>query len=640
MSGAADRSELEKFRLKYSKTIAEGDLSVGLWAAVDVVDWYGKGSKDLILSYHGGVFLSESRGTSPDGTPVLLPKRKIEGISGYVTTVDFDGSGVFHIISAKRKKGHFLFFRNTGSPGRPEFSGPETVGTGVDENHMKVMFFDIDGDGIKELIVGTDFWDDYWPDGERWASPRYVPYDENGRWRGGPLRGHVYVLKPKRDVSKLEFFDPIPLKSDGNILEVYGWATSAFGDFRGIGRNELICADFLDRLHFFPKEGENFWEFGVGRPVKCPDGGDLVMPQCMHFCTTDDWDGDGAVDLLVGAEDGYIYFVRNTGRTMNGVPLFEDPVRVQTLSPDLHAGILSVPTVSDWNGDGKPDLIVGNGAGYILYYENLGDRDNPIFAKEIELEADRAVMRVQAGYNGSIQGPSEAKWGYTCPTVDDWDGDGLPDILMSDIWGYHTFFRNTGTRTSPRLAPGERLNFEGTELKTVWRVRPAVVDWLGNGRLSYVCLDEEARLSTYWKASDTELMGKRLLRFEWGDPVTFTEDFGGGRGRIKLRVYDWTGDGRYDIMAGTHSSASIPPQGIPRRDFHRATVVLLRNVGSNADPKFAAPVYVKFKGGPLKFGGHSCAPDIVEFDGDGEPDIVIGTEDGDIFWLPGKMLSC
>ncbi len=40
-----------------------------------------------------------------------------------------------------------------------------------------------------------------------------------------------------------------------------------------------------------------------------------------------------------------------------------------------------------------------------------------------------------AGPNGSIQGPCEAKWGYTTLTVADWDGDGLPDLVVNSIWG-------------------------------------------------------------------------------------------------------------------------------------------------------------------------------------------------------------
>ena len=62
------------------------------------------------------------------------------------------------------------------------------------------------------------------------------------------------------------------------------------------------------------------------------------------------------------------------------------------------------------------------------------------------------MIRIQAGPNGSIQGPCEAKWGYTTLTVADWDGDGLPDLVVNSIWGKVHWYRNVGTRKAPRLA--------------------------------------------------------------------------------------------------------------------------------------------------------------------------------------------
>ncbi len=55
-----------------------------------------------------------------------------------------------------------------------------------------------------------------------------------------------------------------------------------------------------------------------------------------------------------------------------------------------------------------------------------------------------------AGPNGSIQGPAEAKWGYTTLNVADWDGDGLPDIVLNSILGEVIWLRNIGTRNGAR----------------------------------------------------------------------------------------------------------------------------------------------------------------------------------------------
>ena len=93
-----------------------------------------------------------------------------------------------------------------------------------------------------------------------------------------------------------------------------------------------------------------------------------------------------------------------------------------------------------------------------------------------------------AGPNGSIQGPAEAKWGYTTLSVADWDGDGLPDLIVNSIWGKVVWYRNSvpaKLRSSPlpepievewdesRSRPGVGLAAtEGKALLTQWRTTP------------------------------------------------------------------------------------------------------------------------------------------------------------------------
>src|SRR5690606_11442058 len=120
------------------------------------------------------------------------------------------------------------------------------------------------------------------------------------------------------------------------------------------------------------------------------------------------------------------------------------------------------PVGVDWNGDGYEDLIVGNAAGNLCYIENLGGTP-PKWAAPQNLAANGEEIRVPAGYNGSIQGPAEAKWGYTTPSVADWNGDGLLDIVINSIHGKVVWFENIGTRTTPKLAAPRPITVEGPE---------------------------------------------------------------------------------------------------------------------------------------------------------------------------------
>ncbi|MCB1493830.1 MAG: VCBS repeat-containing protein, partial [Rhodobiaceae bacterium] len=382
--------------------------------------------------------------------------------------------------------------------------------------------------------------------------------------------------------------------------------------------------------------------FAQNTLIPAPGGAPLELDQCIHLPCAVDWDGDGKTDLLVGAEDGYVTFLRNTGGDIDGVPAFEKVGRVETAAPLIHAGALPCPAAHDFTGNGRPDLIVGNSTGEILFYENCGPAEAPTLAREIMVEAGGVPIRIAAGPTGSIQGPSEKMFGYTCPTVADWDGDGRPDLLVSDVTGYHRFFRNAGGDGVPRFEAEELLTFEGRPLKTVWRVRPAVVDWRGDGSLHYLALDEEGRLSDFRRRSDTVLADKTLLTWEDGSVMRFTVDVGGGRGRVKLCVCDWTGTGRLDLIIGTHARACVPPDpqtGAPRNTTGQAGIFYLENVGGNAAPRFAFPRPFHFRGETIAMAMHVAAPEAVDWTGSGELGLVVGVEDGSLVWLPREDLS-
>ena len=256
------------------------------------------------------------------------------------------------------------------------------------------------------------------------------------------------------------------------------------------------------------------------------------------------------------------------------------------------------------------------------------------------MSAGGTPVRVAAGLTGSIQGPSEKRFGYTCPTVADWDGDGRPDVLMSDVLGRHLFLRNEGGYP-PRFADPEELTLDGAPLRTVWRVRPAVVDWLGNGNLHYGALDAEGRLTDYSRADDTVLTDPRPRCWSNGTAVTFTPDVGGGRGRVKLVLCDWTGSGRIDLIVGGNARTCLPPGpgGAPRHTTRQAGIFYIPNVGSNAQPVFGTPVPMRWRGAVIAMGMHVAAPEVVDWTGSGSPGLIVGVEDGSLVWLAREDLD-
>lgn len=673
--------------LSYHPEVTTAAVAGRIITCVDVVDWSGTGSRDLLLSswdacYDGRVFLRRQTGTHADGTPVLGAEEEVEGVRGYVTAVP-DGD-IFHLVSTSRLRNTIHLYPNTGTPGAPAFGAPVVLEPHADwvkgnEYFHLARFHDLDGDGVPELIVGTDCWDDYWPNGLEWNDHGYRAYDAAGRWLGGPLRGFLYAFRNTGTPAAPVLERGRAVLAGETPLEVYGQLAPAFGAFTP-GQVSLVAGEFWNILHIARQRADGHFEpaglvrspgddardgaqDGAAPPAPSAPGrttgrtadglpdGTLALDHCINLPCVTDWNGDGSLDILVGAEDGHVTYLRNRGSGADALPRFENAGRVQTTQPLIHAGVLPCPAAHDFTGTGRPDLVVGNSAGELLFYENRGEDDPRHLGRETMLTAGNgasegaghAPVRIAAGLTGSIQGPSEKMFGYTCPTVADWTGSGLGDILCSDVTGHHRLFRNLGGgATPPRFAREALLCYEGRPLRTVWRTRPAVADWAGNGRLHYVALDEAGVLSDWARATDTELTGKRHLTWEDGRAIRFTVDVGGGRGRVKLCLCDWEGAGRLDLIFGTHARACVPDDpatGAPRNTTGQAGLFYARNLGTPEQPRFAPPVAMKHKGETIAMAMHVAAPEAVDWAGRGALDLVVGVEDGSLVWLKREHLS-
>jgi len=68
-----------------------------------------------------------------------------------------------------------------------------------------------------------------------------------------------------------------------------------------------------------------------------------------------DWDSDGKLDMLCGTHNK-VYFLKNTGT--NAKPEYDAPEEIEML--DIEGGGFRV-CATDWDEDGKLDLLVGNG---------------------------------------------------------------------------------------------------------------------------------------------------------------------------------------------------------------------------------------------------------------------------------------
>lgn len=161
-----------------------------------------------------------------------------------------------------------------------------------------------------------------------------------------------------------------------------------------------------------------------------------------------DWDEDGRRDLISGALDGMVHIFLNTGTDTE--PLFAPEMIVQESGGNLVVpGGRSSPVICDFNLDGTKDLIAGNTAGQLVFYANEGSNSAPVFFGSVLLKS--AMVPID------LDGSPRSR-----PSVGDWTGDGLLDVLVGCADGKIHLFQSEG------LSPVSDIPFAATVLESPW----------------------------------------------------------------------------------------------------------------------------------------------------------------------------
>jgi hypothetical protein len=155
-----------------------------------------------------------------------------------------------------------------------------------------------------------------------------------------------------------------------------------------------------------------------------------------------DWDGDGKLDLLIGTLTGEVFFLANEKKM--AAPVFAAPVGVIAGGKPIKVNGDAAPVVADWDGDGKPDLIIGAEDGSVVWHRNTGTPSKPDLGPARPL-----VGKSPVGWGGDDKRRPGEHGLRVKPCVFDWDGDGRPELLLGDLCGG---FVGKPTRTESETA--------------------------------------------------------------------------------------------------------------------------------------------------------------------------------------------
>ena len=229
------------------------------------------------------------------------------------------------------------------------------------------------------------------------------------------------------------------------------------------------------------------------------------------------------------------------------------------------------PYVTDFDGDGIRDLVVGGFSGQFRVYRNIGTNQTPEFDG---FEWIRARSHVAALGNSCCMAVT--------PRFFDIDGDGIADLTAgSYLPGAVYWFRGTGN-----------AKFEQRAMLTDWEGIPVFTD-----------SDLENSIS---------LLGAKPTWVDWNDD-----------GDIDLIVGNLAGKlvGRLGGGAATGFATPIPSQPVFSRFTHSREDL--------SQLEFLAPGSLDRAGREIRH----VVPSIADWDSDGLWDIVFGSESGAVYWM-------
>ncbi|MBJ6145280.1 VCBS repeat-containing protein [Hymenobacter sp. BT559] len=274
------------------------------------------------------------------------------------------------------------------------------------------------------------------------------------------------------------------------------YSTPTMGDLNSNGRIEIIQGQGDGTIMVYEQTAANATTFGTGTLLKNADGttldvGNFAKP------TVADLDGDGLLELLVGEENGSVLRYEQTAagaQTFNRSVLFTNPIGAATSSAP-NGGSYPRPTVADLDNNGLLDVLVGSNDGTLRRYEqtaanaatfsalgqmrdnlgaiiDAGAVDKPLLTDYdgdgyldmlLGNQAGNIILYTQTTANSAVfkkvdflksNGTTISVGTYAAPSITDIDNNGLLDLFVGNANGTIYRFEQAQSATQPSLASG------------------------------------------------------------------------------------------------------------------------------------------------------------------------------------------
>jgi hypothetical protein len=282
--------------------------------------------------------------------------------------------------------------------------------------------------------------------------------------------------------------------------------------------------------------------------------------------------------------------------TIHAQPLFEEQTGDLNPFSGISVGAYAVPAFVDINGNGLQDAFFGVESGNIVFYKNTGT-------------TEQAVFELQAGDANPLHAVDAIS--YSSVAFADIDGDGDFDAFIGSVWAVIQYYENTGDATNPVFVRRTGDENPLDHYETGWEAKMDFIDIDGDGDLDVFIGDDYGVIRFYLNTGNAttpqfvEQTGSQnpLLDVYVGDFVTPT-------------FADLDMDGDYDLLLGEDSG-----------HLH-----YFENQGTVSEPLFVQLTGTENPLGDINLGTES-KPCFTDIDNDGDADVFIGNEAGQVFYF-------
>lgn len=381
----------------------------------------------------------------------------------------------------------------------------------------------------------------------------------------------------------------------------------------------------------------------------------LNLRECFGWALFEDFDCDGQEDLFCGKSNANIKVFRQTGdeRAID-FELAYDPLFSVYSSPNrLFSAQIDLPAIVDIDYDGDLDFLTfGNASNYVELHRNFavertGNCDSLIFERVtrcwghfFESESDNTATLEDTVFcplpeGFELPGGDLRHTGSTLLLLD-LNADSLYDALVGDrsfpeIYALynrgtleHAYIDSIDTRFPRTSTPVDVSVFPASFLVDLYE--DGQKDLLVAPNTEFDLIEDQRGVQHYVDISEDDT--PNFVLEEKGFLQRTQIDAGKG---AYPHLWDYDQDGVLDLLVGNESLTLKNSQGILET---RSRLQLYRNVGSNQAPHFQLLEEDWLDLGALeRLGLAPCSGDL---DGDGDLDILVGTDQGNLLFIENR----